>query len=217
MKNLLYKEFHLTANPLSYVFILMTLLTLVPGYPILVGIFFVCLGIFYSFQTGREGNDIVFSALLPVAKKDIVNSKYGFVMTIQAASFVLAALLTGGRYLWGQQAEAYVNNPLMNANLVYLGWMLILFALFNVIFVGGYFKTAYNLGRPFIWFSVAAFVLIGIAEAVHFFPGIQWLNNYDPSRLLYRFLFLVFGLVVYVVSSLLAIKKARQRFEQIDL
>ena len=47
-------------------------MTLLPGYPILCGVFFITLGIFQSFQSAREANDIVFSALLPIAKRDVV-------------------------------------------------------------------------------------------------------------------------------------------------
>lgn len=68
MKNLLTKELRLTATILSYLFILFAVMTLIPGYPILVGAFFICLGIFYSFQLGRENNDILFTVLLPVKK-----------------------------------------------------------------------------------------------------------------------------------------------------
>lgn len=49
MRKLLYKEVKLAASPLTFWFILSSLLTLVPGYPILVGTFFLTLGIFYSF------------------------------------------------------------------------------------------------------------------------------------------------------------------------
>ena len=67
MNALLNKEMRLSASILSYLFIGFGLMTLLPGYPILCGVFFVTLGLFQSFQSAREANDIVFSALLPVA------------------------------------------------------------------------------------------------------------------------------------------------------
>ena len=72
MRNVLRKEMRLSASVLSYLFILFGLMFFLPGYPVLCGAFFVTLGIFQSFQTAREANDIVFSALLPIAKRDIV-------------------------------------------------------------------------------------------------------------------------------------------------
>ena len=69
MKNLLVKELKLSALPLSYFFILFGAMAMIPGYPILVGAFFVCLGIYQSFQNGRENNDILYTVLLPVKKE----------------------------------------------------------------------------------------------------------------------------------------------------
>ena len=76
MRDILRKEIKLSSSVLSYLFILFGLMFLLPGYPVLCGAFFVCLGLFQSFQNAREANDIVFSALLPIAKRDVVKGKY---------------------------------------------------------------------------------------------------------------------------------------------
>ena len=52
MKNLLIKDFRLSASALTYGFLAASLMTMLPGYPILMGAFFICLGIFHSFQCG---------------------------------------------------------------------------------------------------------------------------------------------------------------------
>jgi hypothetical protein len=72
MNTLLKKEMRLSALLLTYLFIGFAFMTLLPGYPILCGVFFITLGIYQSFQNARESNDIVFSALLPIAKRDVV-------------------------------------------------------------------------------------------------------------------------------------------------
>ena len=72
MKSLLIKDFRLSASVLTYAFLAASLMTMLPGYPILCGAFFVSLGLFQSFQNAREANDIVFSSLLPIAKSDVV-------------------------------------------------------------------------------------------------------------------------------------------------
>ena len=94
MNALLRKEMRLSASILSYLFITFAVMTLLPGYPILCGVFFITLGIFQSFQSTREANDIVFSALLPVAKRDIVKGKYQFSIFIELSGFLLMAILT---------------------------------------------------------------------------------------------------------------------------
>ena len=81
MSALLRKEIRLSSLPLTWLFISFGVMTLIPGYPILCSVFFITLGIYQSFQSAREANDILYSALLPVAKNDVVKGKYQFVMT----------------------------------------------------------------------------------------------------------------------------------------
>ena len=45
-------------------------MAMIPQYPILRGSFFVCLGIFGTFQSGREAGDIFYTVMLPVSKKE---------------------------------------------------------------------------------------------------------------------------------------------------
>ena len=99
MKNLLNKEFRLAASPLAYWFLLAALMTMLPGYPILMSAFFICFGVFHSFQNAREANDVLYSVLLPVQKRDIVRSKFAFTCVIQMIGFVLCAILTAVRMI----------------------------------------------------------------------------------------------------------------------
>ncbi len=217
MKNLLIKELRLAAMILSYLFILFALMTLIPGYPILVGAFFICLGIFYSFQTGRENNDILFTVLLPVEKSDAVRAKYIFTVFIQTAGFILAFILTIVRTTALKAAPVYTTNPMMNANQAYLGWTLIVFALFNTVFLGGFFKTAYKFGKPFVLFCVVCFVWIFIAEALHHFPGLTWLNNTDTLGSAAHWLILVAGLVIWAAATLISCRRSIDKFDKVDL
>ena len=171
MNKLLKKELRLTAAPITYFFLAFALMTLIPGYPILVGGFFITLGIFYTFQMARESNDILYTALLPCKKQDVVRAKYTFCVLIELLGWLLCAVFTAVRLTALREAAVYTKNAMMNANFAYLGWLLILFALFNSVFLGGFFRTAYGLGKPFILYSIAGFAVICLAEALHHFPG----------------------------------------------
>ena len=46
----------------------------------------------------------------------------------------------------------------------------LIFALFNAIFVGGFFRTAYKFSRPFVAYIVVSFICVGLGEALHHFP-----------------------------------------------
>lgn len=131
MRNILRKEMRLSTSVLSYLFILFGLMFFLPGYPVLCGAFFVTLGIFQGFQTAREANDIVFSALLPIAKRDIVKGKYLFVCLIESCAFLLMAVAVCLRMTVLSQSAVYRSNALMNANFFALGMACVIFGLFN--------------------------------------------------------------------------------------
>lgn len=181
MNKLLKKELRLTAAPITYFFLAFALMTLIPGYPILVGGFFITLGIFYTFQMARESNDILYTALLPCKKQDVVRAKYTFCVLIEL-----------------------------------LGWLLILFALFNSVFLGGFFRTAYGLGKPFILYSIAGFAVICLAEALHHFPGMAAMNSQTEGFGM-QLIVLAAGVLLFVGMTALSCRKAQKNFEQIDL
>ena len=217
MRNLLMKELKLSASPLTYLFILFGFMFLIPGYPILCSAFFVTLGIFYSFQSAREANDIVYSALLPIAKKDVVKAKYIFVCVIEACAFLLMALSALLRMTVLSGSAAYRENALMNANPFALGCALVLFGLFNWIFVAGFFKTAYKFGRPFVLYAIACFLAMTAAEAAHHIPGLEALNAFGFEHPALQGASLCGGLVLYALMTLTACGLASRRFEMIDL
>ena len=215
MKDLLTKELKLAASPLSFLFIAFAAMTLIPGYPILLGSFFVCLGIFQSFQTVRETNDILYTVLLPVDKGDAVRAKYIFVCFIEILAWLLMAALTALRMTALSGAEPYVTNPLMDANLVYLAYAAVVFALFNAVFLGGFFKTGYKFGMPFVVFIVAAMLTVGIAETLHHIPGLELLNGSDALGV--QAAILAAGLVIWAAATLLSCRRSQRIFEALDL
>ena len=217
MLNILRKEIRLSSSVLSYLFILFGLMFFLPGYPILCGAFFVTLGIFQSFQTSRESNDIVFSALLPIAKRDVVNGKYLFVCMIEGIAFLLMILAVVFRMTFFSQSDVYRSNALMNANFFALGMTCVIFGLFNWIFVGGFFKTAYKFGRPFVIFIVDTFLVIIVAEALHHVPGLETLNAFGTENIIMQMILLMAGVMFYLVTTVLSCKRACERFERIDL
>ena len=217
MRDIMLKELKLSASPLAFLFIAFGLMFLLPGYPILCGAFFLTLGLFQSFQTAREANDIVFSALLPIAKKDVVKGRFMFVCFIELCGFVLMVLCVILRMTVFLDAGPYRTNALMNANLFALGAALFIFGLFNLIFVGGFFRTAYKIGRPFVIYIIAAFVSIVVFEALHHIPGLKALNAFGSEHMALQIAALAIGAAAYVIITALAYGRACRSFEMIDL
>ena len=217
MRNIMVKELRLSASCLSYFFIAFGLMFFIPGYPILCGVFFVTLGIFQSFQNARETNDILFSALLPFAKRDVVRGKYRFVCLIEACALLLMGIAVAGRMTALADAPVYRENALMNANFFALGLAFFIFALFNAVFVGGFFKTAYKFGRPFVTYIILSFLTLGVGEALHHIPGLEALNAFGMDALPLQLTLLAAGVLSYIGITLFSCRRAQKRFETIDL
>ena len=217
MRNIMRKEMKLSASPLCYLFILFGLMFFLPGYPILCGTFFVTLGLFQGFQFAREANDIVFSALLPVSKSDVVKGKFLFVCFIEGCSLLLMLISALIRMTALADSAVYRANALMNANLFALGGALVIFGLFNVIFVGGFFKTAYKIGKPFVIYIIAAFLVLGVLEALHHVPGLEALNAFGFDHFGLQLVCLLAGIAVFLIMTLLSYRAACRHFEKIDL
>ncbi|MBQ6268357.1 MAG: ABC-2 transporter permease [Clostridia bacterium] len=216
MKHLVHKELRLAVIPLTWCFLLAGFLVLVPGYPILISAFFICLGIFYSFQQGRETNDVLYTLLLPVRKRDVAAARFLTVCIVQGCGFLLITLLTILRMTVLSQAEVYRSNPLMNPSPVFLALTLLIFAAFNVCFLGGFFKTAYQIGKPFLAFSAVTLLLVFAGEALQHLPGLGFLQTPQGERLGLQCLCLAAGAVLYAAATVLACRRAMKRMEQID-
>lgn len=217
MLNILRKEMRLSASIISYLFVLFGFMFLLPGYPILCGAFFVCLGLFQSFQTAREANDIVFSALLPLAKTDVVKGKYLFVCLLEICACLLMAVAVVLRMTVFSQSVVYRSNALMNANLFALGMACVIFGLFNWIFVSGFFKTAYKFGRPFVLFIIVTFLVIIAAESLHYVPGLETLNAFGTENMVMQAMLFTAGIIVFLLVTALSCRRACIHFEKIDL
>ena len=173
MRKILLKEMKLSASVLAYLFILFGLMFFLPGYPVPCGAFFSSLGLFKSFEP---------VALLPIAKRDVVKGRYCFVCLIELCTLALMTIPVLLRMTVLSDAAVYRQNALMNANFFALGAAFFVFGLFNWIFVGGFFRTAYKLGRPFVAYIIAAFLSVTVFEALHHVPGLEGLNAFGTEK-----------------------------------
>ena len=121
---LLYKELVLAAHPTHLVFACMGALVLVPAYPFSVIFMFGCLGPYITLQYGRETGDARFTALLPVARCDVVRGKFLLIACLQLFQLALSvpfACLRGALGMGG--------NPVgLDATVAWYGMGLMLYA-----------------------------------------------------------------------------------------
>lgn len=136
---------------------------------------------------------------------------------IQLVSFVIFTLLTVLRMTVLAHSSAYVNNSLMGATPVFLAYVLIIFSLFNTVFIGGFFKTAYYIGKPFVAFAVLCFIVIALGETLYHIPGLEALNSASAENMSLQLSVLTAGIAIYVVSMFLSYASCCKKFDKIDL
>lgn len=211
--SLLYKELRLAAHPNLYAFTLLGALVMVPAYPYGMVFLFGCLGPYITFLYGRETNDIFYTALLPVKKRDIVKAKCMLVALAQMAQLLVSLPFAFLRVSLLPQGNAAG----LEANAAYYGFGLMVYALFNLIFLTQFFKTAYKAGKAFLLAIIPATLMVAVMEALAHVPGLAWLDSVAPEALLRQLPLLIAGATAYPAAMAAACRIAAKRFEQVDL
>ncbi|MDI9485203.1 MAG: ABC-2 transporter permease [Bacillota bacterium] len=213
MYNLLYKELRLAAHPNLFVFTLLGALVIVPAYPYGMVFLFGCLGPYITFTYGREINDIYYTSLLPVKKRDVVKSKVALVVLSQMAQLVISlpfALLRLRLLPEGNPAG-------IEANVAYYGFGLMVYTIFNVIFLTHFFKTGYRVGWSFLWAIIPATLGVLLMEIVVHFPQFAWLDSVEGAMLFRQLPILLAGILVYILGTAIAYRVSTKRFDIVDL
>ena len=215
MTKLLAKEIKLFTHPTSWMFLAFGAMMLIPGYPMYIPLFWVTLGLFYACLGARENNDLYYTLLLPVRKRDAVRARglyFAVMELLQLAVCVLFAIL--------RQALGIGPNPAgMDANVAFFGLGLLLMGLFNVSFLPRLYKKPSAVGKPFLLVTVFVFLYIVAAEvccfAVPFFRDV--LDTPDPQHLGAKLAVLALGAALFVLLTLLGTRRAERIFEKVDL
>lgn len=140
-----------------------------------------------------------------------------FSIFIEMCGFAVMVIMTLLRMTVFADSLVYRTNALMNANLISLGFALLIFGCFNAIFICGFFKTAYYYGKSFIFYIIVTFIIIGIAESLHHIPGLEAVNAFGFDNISLQLSGLIVGAVLYVLLTFIALKKSIKRFDVIDL
>ena len=226
MKALLFKELRLAMHPICYVFIvLFPFMILIPSYPLGIGFIYVltCYPIlFLGANKGQQSNDLLFSTLLPVRKKDIVMARIFTVIFMQIAFIlVMTALYPVARIINNAIAQS-AENPSeymipglgLDSYVLLVAIALIGYAIADIIFFPIYYKHGKSIVMSTLFTILGFVVYIGIFTiGLPFIPGLDILNNLQLGiqfAILGAAILISFGLhvVVYKVSS--------KRLEMVD-
>ena len=213
MKKLLYKEYKLAISPMFFLVPLLGVLILIPQWPYFVALMY-CFFITIPniFMTGKAQNDIGFSVMLPVRKRDVVKSKILAVIGIELLHILVAAVFAAINTALYKEG-----NFLMDANVAFFGFSFVMFAVFNIIFFPMFYKTADKVGLPTVIALTAAIIFAAAVEIyVQITPAAAAVLDGTQHTLL-QLPVLLGGIVVFVLLDALAIRMSANRFEKIDL
>ena len=217
MKALLYKEIKLALHPTTYLFMAIGAMLMIPSYPYYVAFVYTCLGIFFIFLSSRENKDIFFTASLPVRKSDVVKSRVFTVAIIELLQLAIGIpfAIIGIRI----NPNPAGNIAGIEANMAFFGLVLIMYALFNVMYLPLFYKTAVKVGIPLIFASIAVTIYVVAAElAVQKIPFLKThLDTSDPAMAIYQFPILIAGMLIFALSLWLTYRKSVANFEKVDL
>jgi uncharacterized membrane protein len=229
MKKLLKKELLLCANPQLIIFCLLGALVCVPSWPSMIAMIYILSGLTTIFPRALADQDTQYTAMLPIRKKDVVSGKASFIIFLELASILISvpfALLK--IFLIDPNSIASSNAAGDTGNASYLlavqptlgayGYVLVAFAVFNLVLFPWYYKNPAKVNwPPVVSFFVALLVMaggIGAEVGVYFAMGG---DRSSSSYWLYEGLVMGLGILLFILLSFLAIKKAQKNFEKVDL
>ena len=227
MKQLFYKELKLCLPLQVPLFFLFAAMLFIPAYPYLVACFFTCNSIYYMFNQSVGNNDLLFTALLPVPKEQVVKARVRFVVAIQLVMFLLLVPMI------------FVNHKLVpqgnpagtDGSLTFLAATLVLFTVFNAAFIPAFYRDETKSGKNFLISTIAVFVwiipwegfMITASAAKGSVPFFRWvaenLDAFPATDAAWRtqFIVLAVGILIYGVGNWLVSRKAVRIFEWVDL
>lgn len=221
MKNLLYKEIKLNTSIQIVIGLLMSALIFIPSWPSLVAFYYPLSMLFVILPSSLQNQDMLFTGLLPIKKRDIVKGKVMYIMTYEILTILISipfALL-----------RLFLIQPMMDSPTIYTdlginfalyGIVLIVYGFFNSIYIPWFYKKMdKRLMCNIVSFVLTALLLtIFMIFFLFFDPVSKFLNDFSNIYgILTQIGILLFGMCCFFLSILFAIKKGGKNFEKVDL
>ncbi len=212
MGNLVYKELKFAIHPF-FLFsgFMYGLLMLIPQWIyFLVPLYFCFISVPNIFATYRANNDLVFSSLLPVSRKEIVASRIISFSVIELLHILFALVFAiMNRKIYHHTNFAFDLNP------SFFGFVFLLYALFNIILLPGYFRTGYNYGIVTL-IAVCAVIAGALAiEMVILFS--QNARSLLEGPGIVPWITLVTGILLFFLAGYKSFTRSLSLFDKVDI
>jgi hypothetical protein len=217
VKDLLFKEFKLARHPTMFIFPFLGTMLLIPAYMYFTAFIYTCLTVFFIFLQGRENKDIFFTASLPVRKSDIVKVRIGFIAGIEVFQILVSVPFA---------IIGIMINPIpagneagLEANVAFFGLVFAMYALFDIIFLPIFYKTAYKAGVALLWSGSAIILFIAAVEfGLRLLPAVyHFLDTTEPGMMVRQIPVLAGGIGLFALCLWLAFRLSAKNFEKVDI
>ena len=230
MKALIYKEFKLAMHPICYIFIaLFPLMVLIPetGYPRCIPFIYIltCYPVlFLGANKGQQSNDLLYSTLLPIRKKDIVLARIITVFILQFSSMLLMSCLVPLAFVIHDliPAEATASSPNipiglgLNAFVLLLAIAIVGFSLADLIFFPIYYKNGKSIVMSTLLMILGFVLYLAIFTIIIPFVIDPECKTVNSVPIWIQFIALFASLIIYALLHLLVYKISAKRLEKVD-
>lgn len=230
MKALIFKELRLSMHPICYVFIaLFPLMLLIPNYPIAISFLYVLTAypiLFLGANKGQQSNDLLFSVLLPVRKKDIVLARIITVTGMQVVFILLNAALfplawfikQTGVTLDPTLATLKVPGIGLEGFVSVLAIVIIGYSLADLIYFSIYYKNGRSIVLSTLLMILGFVVYICVLTIIFpYLPGFEgYLYFLTDMGLHIQFILLAASIIISVLLHYLTYKVASRKLEKVD-
>ncbi|MFP4975201.1 ABC-2 transporter permease [Paenibacillus sp. CN-4] len=217
MYNLVMKDVRLAVPPFFFLFpFLFGALMLIPGWIyFVVPLYFCWITIPNVFNQFKAQNDLMFTSVMPVSKRDMVKARVTVIVGLELMHIVTAAVF-GSISMILYPDVTYLFFP---PNMGFWGLNLVMLAIFNLIFIPMFYKTAYKFGWALLAAVMAAMLFAAIA---------QWLGIQSPvvneifygteaQQVTLQTFILIAGIVIFAAFSMIAYRLAAKRFLRVEI
>ena len=132
----------------------------IPNYPSYIGPFYITLSIMMTFALNQSSHDILYTVLLPVRKIDAVKARFLYCGMLELITLVFGIVVGLIRHF----AAFPQNKAGIGITIAYFGLQMLVFAVFNFLFLGNVYKDPLKPGLRYLVAAITYFVVYAICE-----------------------------------------------------
>ncbi|MDD3478394.1 MAG: ABC-2 transporter permease [Candidatus Izemoplasmatales bacterium] len=209
MKNLVYKEIKLSIHRFYFLLpILLGLLMFIPNWIFtLVFMYFFWITAPQLYASYNAQQDGAFLMMLPISKKEYVKAK---IMSL----YILEGFHIFFGFLFGIIHNLIYGsfNWFFDINFAFFGLVLVLFSVFNLVFLPMYFKTGYYFGKPVIIAIVSTMIFAFLMEySVFQYP---WVQNFLEGNWIDQGIIVFISVVLTIIMNWVSMQRSIWKYER---